>query len=106
MSSPNDPFVPTCVVGASLLAVALVGCASNKTILNPTVERTPIVFESESAREAFEDELDDRYDSGEADIAQLRGRLSRNAFFNQQIKVADRDNDGIITDAEAQAYGE
>lgn len=100
------PLHPPLACIACCAALALSGCGSNKTILNPTVERTPIVFESPEAAEVFEDELDDRYDSGEADIAQLRGRLSRNAFFNQQIKVADRDNDGIITDAEAQAYAE
>ena len=60
------------------------------------------MFESEAASEAFEEELDDRYDGGEADIGPVR--LSRNAFFNQQIEVADRDNDGIITEREAERY--
>lgn len=92
--------------GIILLSVAVLGlgCSSKKKILNPTVDRNPVVFESAQAAELFEDELDDRYDSGEADIAQMQARLSRNAFFNQQIKVADRDNDGIITDVEAWRY--
>ncbi len=90
---------------AVFVAVAMIaGCKSNKRILNPTVERNPVVFESPQGADAFEQALDERYDAGEADIKQLRARLSRNAFFNQQIKVADRDNDGIITDVEAGRY--
>ncbi len=94
--------------GILLLGVAVLGtgCSSKKKILNPTVERNPIVFESPQAAETFEDELDDRYDAGEADVAQLRGRLSLNAFFNQQVKRADHDRDGIITDVEAWRYAE
>lgn len=86
------------------VAVLSTGCSSNRRILNPTVERQPIVFESPQAADAFEEALDDRYDDGEADIAQLRGRLSKNAFFNQQIKVADSNGDGVITDEEAWRY--
>jgi hypothetical protein len=80
------------------------GCGTEPRILNPTVERNPIVFESPLAAEVFEEELDDRYDSGEADIEPLRGRLSRNAFFNQEVKKADTDNDGILTDVEVTRY--
>lgn len=82
------------------------GCRSNLRILNPGVERAPIVFESPAAAETFERELEDRYDDGDADVPALGGRLSLAAFFNQEIKVADRDNDGIITEAEAERYAE
>ncbi len=86
------------------VAVIVTGCSSNRRILNPTVDRTPIVFESDQGANAFEEALDERYDDGEADIAQLRGRLSRNAFFNQEIRVADSNGDGVITDLEAWRY--
>jgi hypothetical protein len=87
----------------SWLLVCAAGCADNKKILSPNIERTPVVFESPAAAEAFEDELEDRYDGGEADVQQ-NSRYSLNAFFNQQIRKADRDNDGIITEVEAQRY--
>ncbi len=90
----------------SSLPLGLLGCSGNVRIVNPTVERRPVVFESSAAESAFEEELQDRYDDGEADVKQPAGRLSLNAFFNDQVKVADRDNDGIITDSEAQRYGE
>ena len=107
----SNPFAPLAARAASVAActflvicAAAPGCASNYRILNPSVERTPMVFESPQAASVFEDELDERYDSGDADIPQRQGRLSRNAFFNQQIQVADSNNDGVITDIEAWRY--
>jgi hypothetical protein len=84
--------------------VALSACGGAKRILNPTVQRSPVVFESDQAMSAFEAALAARYDGGAADLPP--GRLSQNAFFNREIIHADTDGDGIISDAEAMRYAE
>jgi len=92
---------------ASILALAAVllgGCADNLRIVDPTVSRTPIVFESDVAASTFKEEVVDRYDSGDARIDRGGWKMSENAFFNLQIGVADGDSDGIITDLEATQY--
>jgi hypothetical protein len=87
-------------------AMAALGCKDKLRILNPRVTRNPVVFETPQGAGAFEDALDERYDRGDADVKQVRGRLSKNAFFNQQIERADENGDGIISDKEALRYVE
>ncbi|MCA9618380.1 MAG: hypothetical protein KC731_05145 [Myxococcales bacterium] len=86
--------------------VALAGCSKQSRVLNPKVQETPMLFESAQASETFRDALQDRYESGEADVTALRGRLSRNAFFNREVMLADMDGDGIISDREAVHYAQ
>ena len=85
-------------------AAALVACGGPTRILNPTVQRSPVVFESDQAMSAFESALAARYAGGAADLPP--GRLSQNAFFNREIAEADVDGDGIISDAEALRYAD
>ena len=87
-----------------LALLALAGCKAKVRILNPNVPRNPVVFESPEGADAFDSALDERYDRGDADIKPVRGRLSKNAFFNQQIEKVDENGDGIISDLEASGY--
>ncbi|HZO14884.1 MAG TPA: hypothetical protein VFB62_16530 [Polyangiaceae bacterium] len=87
-----------------LALLALAGCKQKVRILNPNVPRNPIVFESPEGADAFDTALDERYDRGDADIKPVKGRLSKNAFFNQQIEKVDENGDGIISDLEASRY--
>lgn len=84
------------------LVLALAACGEPTRILNPSVHRMPVVFESDRAMSRFEDALRDRYEDGAADLPP--GRLSRNAFFNREIEHVDGDGDGIISDAEVELY--
>ena len=97
---------PSVKLTIGLMLLAGIGCAKEQRILNPDVDRDPVVFESDEGMSAFEEELESRYEDGQADIAQLQGRLSLNAFFNQQVQRADRNGDGIISDSEAQRYSQ
>jgi hypothetical protein len=90
------------VLLAALAATA--GCKDKMGTLNPSVPRNPIVFESPQGEDAFEASLDERYDRGDADVKLLRARLSKNAFFNQQIEKADENGDGILSDTEVVSY--
>ena len=83
-------------------AAFVIGCASKGRVLNPTVGTTPVLFESDGAREAFSDEIEQRYEAGAAKLPV--GTLSKNAFYNQQVQRADLDGDGIISDSEAFRY--
>jgi hypothetical protein len=83
-------------------AIALGGCSERKLVLNPGVNVSPVVFESDEARAAFVDEVNERHADGYAKLPP--GELSTHAFFNQQVQLADRDGDGIISDAEAWRY--
>jgi hypothetical protein len=92
---------------ASVLALAaalLIGCGGSSRIVHPKVSRTPVVFESTEAASAFTDEVSERYERGDAQFEKAGWRLSQNAFFNEQVGVADANRDGIITDVEAIRY--
>lgn len=96
---------------ALLLLAALLpplgGCSSDtKRVLNPQVEKNPVVYESPEAAKTFDNAVRDRYDHGGGVIRTLRAQLSRNAYFNRQVVVADTDLDGIISDREAYRYAE
>jgi hypothetical protein len=84
---------------ASLL---LSGCGTSHLVLNPRVNPSPVVFESDQARVAFVDEIRDRHDDGDA--VRPPGELSRHAYYNQEVMAADGDGDGIISDTEAYNY--
>ena len=103
---PERPMTrPTWMLLALVaLGVALGGCKAKVRILNPNVPRNPVVFESPEGADAFDDALEERYDRGDADIKPVKGRLSKNAFFNQQIEKVDENGDGIISDLEASGY--
>jgi hypothetical protein len=73
----------------------LVACAAPHKVPE-TVERTPVVFESDDAEQLFDEAASDRYDH----------HGSRNAHYNHELNRADRDGDGIITDDEAQHYAQ
>jgi hypothetical protein len=94
----------------SLLPVLLLsaGCAEAPTgpVLNPTVSRSPVVFESARGQSTFEKAVTERYRDGGGYIQSMHARLSKNAFFNQNVQLADTDGDGIISDREAQEYAE
>ena len=87
-----------------LALLALASCKEKVRILNPNVPRNPVVFESPEGADAFDNALDERYDRGDADVKPVKGRLSKNAFFNQQIEKVDENGDGIISDLEASRY--
>jgi hypothetical protein len=92
---------------AALLAIALTGCAGKpKRVLNPGVTRSPVVYESPMAAEAFESSVARRYDRGDAVVKPLGAVLSKNAFFNKEAIAADTDLDGIISELEAYHYAE
>ncbi len=89
-----------------LLLLAACGAEAQVPVLNPTVERSPVVFESSRAESVFVKSLDQRYEDGEGYVQSMHARLSKNAFYNQHVQIADQDGDGIITDAEAAEYAE
>jgi hypothetical protein len=92
---------------AIVLPALLIGCAGTpRRVLNPRVNKSPVVFESPRAAEAFERSVDKRYDKGEAVIKKQSATLSRNAFFNREVLEADTDLDGIISEREAYRYAE
>jgi hypothetical protein len=88
---------------ALAVSTAALGCGSNLLVLNPRVARSPAVYESDQAAHAFKQAVDERYENGEAIIGKT-AQLSENAFFNQQLQVADGNIDGIISDGEAHRY--
>ena len=87
-----------------LLLAACGGPEVQGPVLNPTVTRSPVVFESSMAESTFVKSMDERYKEGEGYVQSMHARLSKNAFYNQHVQIADRDGDGIITDREASEY--
>jgi hypothetical protein len=94
--------VKASLLSSCLMLLTLAGCAKHERVLNPKVSTTPVVFESDQAQSAFGDAVRDRYDAGGAE--RPPGKLSKNAYYNQEIAEADRDGDGIISDSEAYRY--
>jgi hypothetical protein len=100
-------------------AVAGGGClinSSSKKVLEPDAPRMSVQFQSETAMAKFQKAVDHRYLAGGGEqgsgafavpfvIAASETRvLSENAFYNTQVRKADVNGDGSISDAEARVY--
>jgi len=91
---------------------------SHVTVLEPEAHRVAVQFESDQAQTTFAQQVGARYEGGDAVKHQSSGGipliynqeeisvLSRNAYFNEQVTVADEDRDGQISNGEARAYGQ
>ncbi len=91
---------------------------SHITVLEPEARPVAVRFESEQVETSFAQQVGARYEGGDAVKRQSSGGipllfnqeeisvLSRNAYFNEQVALADEDRDGLISDAEARAYGQ
>jgi hypothetical protein len=100
------PVLPSAVVTSAVL-VSTVGCGGPELrVINPDVSRKPYVFESDAAETRFEEEVERRYDDGEAVVEADLSQYSQNAFYNQQLDEADTNIDGIISEAESARYQE
>ena len=95
------------------------GClinSSNTKVIEPDAPRTSVQFQSETAMAKFQKAAENRYRAGGGErgsgsfaipfvIAASETRvLSENAFYNTQVRKADVDGDGTISDAEARVY--
>jgi hypothetical protein len=107
------------VAPLAAFAVAGGGCLINSAseeVIEPDAPRTSVQFESEKGMGAFQKEAENRYRSGGGErgsgafaipfvIAVSEKRvLSENAFYNTQVRKADVNGDGAISDAEARVY--
>ena len=106
---------------APLAACAMAGggclfTSASEKVIEPDAPRKSVQFESETAMAAFQKEADNRYLAGGGErgsgafcipfvvaIAETRV-LSENAFYNMQVRKADANGDGTISDAEARVY--
>jgi hypothetical protein len=90
---------------------------SRVAVLEPNAQRVQVRFESANAQAAFESAMAERYAHGDAvkrssassTVPLLWGSedkavLSENAFYNEQIGMADLDRDGAVSEVEADAY--
>jgi hypothetical protein len=90
---------------------------SRVAVLEPDARRVQVRFESPRAEAEFGRAMAERLARGDAvkrrsassTIPLLWGSedravLSENAFYNEQIALADLDRDGMVSDAEADAY--
>jgi hypothetical protein len=95
------------------------GCLINsasKKVVEPDAPRMSVEFQSETAMANFQKEVNNRYLAGGGEqgsgalavpfvIAASETRvLSENAFYNTQVRKADVNGDGSISDAEARVY--
>ena len=90
---------------------------SHVTVLEPEARRVAVRFESDQAATSFAEQVGLRYDGGDAVKRQSSGGipllygqedisvLSKNAYFNEQVALADEDRNGLISDGEAHDYG-
>jgi hypothetical protein len=107
------------VAPLAVCAMAGGGClinSSSERVVEPDAPRTGVQFESETAMATFQKEAEHRYRAGGG--VQGRGGfgipfvigvsekrvLSENAFYNTQVRKADVNGDGSISDAEARVY--
>jgi len=104
----------------AFLATALLsGClaTSNTThVAEPHAARVAVAFDTDAAMNTFIEDVRSRYRRGDAELSKSswgipfiygsseRTVLSENAYFNRQIARADLDANGLISDAEADAY--
>ena len=90
---------------------------SRVAVLEPDAQRVQARFESPNAQAAFDLALAERHARGDAVKrssasstvpllwgSEDRAVLSENAFYNEQIGVADLDRDGMVSEAEAASY--
>ena len=104
--------------GVVVVAAVSGGClinSSREKVLEPDAPRTTVNFESEEALASFQKEVATRYPEGSEQNSSFFGVpfvvgisttkvLSENAFYNAQVRKADADGDGTISNAEARAY--
>lgn len=114
----NLQRLPLALFVATLPAVAG-GClimSSNEKIVGVDDPRVPVDFESDDGFVTFHQAVR-RHDTesarrlGESDIAipfilasSTERQLSDNAYFNRQVKSADVNDDGVLSDLEVRAY--
>jgi hypothetical protein len=91
---------------------------SHVTVLQPDAGRMAVRFESPKGETGFIKQVAVRYDGGDAVKLQSSGGipllygqeelsvLSKNAYYNEQVGLADQDRDGLISNHEAQSYGQ
>ena len=112
--------------GFGLLVVPLAACAmagggclinsASREVIEPDAPRTTVQFQSEKAMATFQKEVHGRYRAGAGEqgsgafavpfvmaVSETRV-LSENAFYNTQVRKADVDGNGTITEAEARVY--
>ena len=107
------------VAPLAVCAIAGGGCLINSAsekVIEPDAQRMSVQFESEKGMAAFQKEANSRYRAGGGErgsgalaipfvIAAAEKRvLSENAFYNTQVRKADVNGDGMISDAEARVY--
>ena len=106
---------PTTVV---LVLGFLPGCLFNSksdTIVEPDAPRQAVTFESDAGMHRFHDAVQRRYHSEKVESSsefaipflldvESRRITSENAYWNAQVKKADIDQNGIISDAESHTY--
>ena len=103
----------------AICALAGGGCLINSSrtkVIEPDAPRMSVQFQSETAMAAFQKAAENRYRTGGGErgsgafaipfvIAASETRvLSENAFYNTQVRKADVDGDGSISEAEARVY--
>ena len=103
----------------AVCALAGGGCLVNSAttkVLEPDAPRMSVKFQSETGMAAFQKAAENRYRAGGGErgsgsfaipfvVAAAETRvLSENAFYNTQVRKADVDGDGSISDAEARVY--
>jgi len=85
-------------------------------VLEPEATRDAVHFESDEGMQSFQQSVLARHESGDA-IQETSGSsfpllwstrtttvLSENAFYNDEARDADLDDDHLISDAEVRAY--
>lgn len=100
----------------------LAGCgihlieASGEKVVGQDEKRVTVDYESEQAMETFAEAVADRYPHDKnlgsssfkipflVHVRDERRTLSRNAYFNDQVDVADLNSDDTISEAEARIY--
>ena len=111
----------TAFTGAAVVACGGAGClinSSNEKVVEPDAKRIAVDFESEQSLETFQKAANARYASGGGVVgksglaipfviaASERRVLSENAFYNAQVRKADTNGDGVVSNVEARVYAQ
>jgi hypothetical protein len=111
---------PSALLLPLLSLTALSGCLINhesEVVIDREAPRAAVNFENDEAMTLFQEEIARRKRRGDASLGKSgfaipfiiatseKRVLSENAFYNQQVEIADVNRDGWISLAEAKAYG-
>jgi hypothetical protein len=101
--------------GALLCGGCLINSSTTK-VVRPDEPQVEVKFTSETARKTFDDAQKARYAAGYGKVssswlgvpfivgASEKQVLSEHAFYNDQVHHADTSHNGLINEAEAEAY--